>query len=433
MFHKYVLSRVGSNTRKILGNSSWMLFEQISRMLLGLFVGVLIARHLGPMEFGNLSFLQAYISLFSIISALGLNRIVVRELVNVSGDAEKEKEIIITAFCMRVSAAVVLFVVCVAVGVIFNQSRMDYIFIISFSLFFTPFETFELLFQARTNSRPVACARSIVFFGSAVLKMILLFLGAGLQVFVVMCLVDVILSAVAVKITYKMKWGALYFNQFNFKAAKNMLTESWSEIIAAFSGMLFMRIDQIMLANLAGPDAVGVFSAASKISEMWYFVPVAIVASAFPTIVASREHGDALYWKRLGRLMNALVGLSYVVLIITFSSAAYFIPLVYGADYVESVPVLYIHIWCGLMVCFAQVSGAWLVNEKKIRLNLFRNVLGAVINLVLNFALIPVYGPVGAAIATMLSFMFAYFIFDLFYPPMKKMGLLKLRSLLLAA
>lgn len=422
-----------ANVRRILFNSGWLIGEQALRMLVGLFVGAWIARHLGPTDFGTLTFLQAFASLFTIIGTLGLNRIVVRELVTVQGDAQQEQRLLATAFLLRLLAAVVLFAFCLAIGIGFDQARPVYIAVIACSVFFTACETFDLAFQARTHARPVVLARSASFFVSAILKIALLASGAGLGAFVLMCLIDVALSGGAVILTYCGHWGRPTLRCFDAATARKMLGESWSEIIAAFSGMLFMRVDQIMLANMTGLDTVGVFSAAAKLSEIWYFLPVALVSSAFPSVIASRAEGDAVYWKRLGRLLNFLVALSYGVLVCVLFGASSVVSMIYGSGYADSVPVLYVHIWCGLMVCFAQVSGAWLVSERMTRINLVRNLCGAILNLALNWFLIPRYGAMGAAVATLSSFVFAYFLLDFLHPALRRMGMLKLKSLFLAA
>lgn len=422
-----------TSVRRILFNSGWLIGEQALRMLVGLFVSAWVARHLGPTDFGTLTFLQAFAGLFTIVGTLGLNRIVVRELVAAQGEVRQEQCLVVTAFLMRMLAAVILFAFCLAVGIGFDQARPAYIAVIACSVFFTACDTFELAFHARVHARPVVLMRSVSFFISSALKVVLLAWEAELGAFVVMCLVDVALSGVAVILAYRGSWGWPPLRSFKVSVAGAMFGESWSEIIAAFSGMLFMRVDQIMLANMVGLDAVGIFSAAAKLSEIWYFLPVAIVSSAFPAVIESRAGGDAIYWRRLGRLLNVLVALSYGILAIVLLGAPVVVSMIYGSGYAESVAVLYVHVWCGLMVCFAQVSGAWLINERMTRINLVRNLCGAGLNLVLNWILIPLCGVMGAAIATLSSFVFAYLLFDFMHPSLRRMGVLKLKSLLLAA
>ena len=422
-----------AGVKKILFNSGWLISEQIVRLLVGLFVSVWIARHLGPTDFGTLTFLQAFASLFIIIGTLGLNRIVVRELVVANGDANQEQCLLSTVFLLRLFAACILYIVSLAIGIGFDQAQPAYIAVVTCAVFFTTCETFDLSFQSRVNARPVVLARSVGFFISSALKIVLLASGAKLGSFVIMCLADNVISGLAVILAYRGYLGKLPIRSFKVSLAYAMLGESWSEIIAAFSGLLFMRLDQIMLANMLDTNAVGIYSASAKLSEIWYFLPVAIVSSAFPAVIASREEGANVYWRRLGSLLNFLVALFYAVLMFVYIYASDLIPMIFGDGYTKSVAVLHVHIWCGLMVCFAQVSGAWLVNEKMIRFNLMRNLTGAMLNFALNCILIPYYGALGAAIATMSSFVCAYFLFDFFHPSLRRMGMLKLKSLIFAA
>lgn len=431
---KFADGKQVSNIRRIVYNSGWLICEQMLRMLFGFFIGAWVARYLGPDEFGVLTFLQAFISLFTIIGTLGLNRIVVRELVVVQDNAQQSLSLLTTAFFLRITAAVVLFALCLILGFSFGQSRPLYISIIACSIFFNACETtFELAFQARTFMRPVVIARAVVFFVSAAIKIGLLLANAGLTAFVLMCLIDVAFSACAVVLAYVMNFRAPRLKYFDWEMARNMLRESWSEIIAGFSNMLFMRVAQIMLANMSSVESVGIYAAAVKLAEIWYFLPVVLVSSAFPTIVKSRSIDEKAYWRNLGRLLNFLAAGTYVVLLLVLLWASDIIHMVYGASYAASVQVLYIHVWCGLLVCFAQVSGAWLISEKLTSINLMRNILGAAVNLVVNFLVIPGYGAMGASCSALISFFIAFFAFDFFHPKMRKMGIMKAKSLLLMA
>lgn len=164
--------------------------------------------------------------------------------------------------------------------------------------------------------------------------------------------------------------------------------------------MIYMKIDQIMLGQMAGDEAVGIYSAAVRISEVWYFIPMMIVASVFPTIMEAKKGSDELYYQRLQSLYDLMVWLSVgVALPMTFLSSTV-VTLLFGEAFLQSGPLLAIHIWASVFVFLGVASGQSFLVEGRQILFLQRTVLGSVINIVLNMFLIPMHGPLGAAIAT---------------------------------
>ena len=83
-----------------------MFAEKILRMIVGLFVGVWVARYLGPANFGLFSYVQSFVGLFSVIATLGLDDIVVRELVK---DNSRSNELLGTAFGLKIIASLSAF------------------------------------------------------------------------------------------------------------------------------------------------------------------------------------------------------------------------------------------------------------------------------------------------------------------------------------
>jgi len=189
-----------------------------------------------------------------------------------------------------------------------------------------------------------------------------------------------------------------------------------------------MRSGQLMLESMRGAGDVGIYSAAARLSEAWNFIPVSLVASAFPKIVQSRPN-TALYYTQISRLMVALVTLAYLAGIAATLLSDPVVRWLYGETYAASAPVLSVHIWCGLLVGFGTVSGSWLLAERKLMLNLQRTVLGLIVSVLLNLVLIPRFGPIGAAWATFFAMVSAYYVFDLLHPATRHMFIIKTRAL----
>jgi O-antigen/teichoic acid export membrane protein len=165
-----------------------------------------------------------------------------------------------------------------------------------------------------------------------------------------------------------------------------------------------MKIDQVMLGEMVGDSAVGIYATAVKISELWYFIPSAIAGSVFPKIVSSRENAsEEVYRERMQAFYDAVALLSYLVIIPVTLSAEPLIKLIFGAEYAESASILQVHIWAFLFVALGTAQGKWLVTENFTKFSMLTAILGAFFNVSLNAFVIPTYAGLGAAWATLLA------------------------------
>jgi PST family polysaccharide transporter len=418
--------------RRLLSNSGWMMGEQLFRLVTGLVVGVWMARSLGPVEFGELSYALAFSAVFGIVGTLGLNRILVRELVSAGSDTGAVGRLVSTTFAMRLAAALALYLLCLAMAWATHGGGTALVAIIAAGFFFSASDCIELYFQSRVQGRTTARVRMVSFLAVTAFRVGLLLAGAGPVAFATAALIEFAAAALVLQLALRRSGGVrLLGTAPDWRLGARLLSESWPEIIAGFSGLLFIRLDQIMLQHLAGPSAVGNFAVAARLSEAWYFVPIAIIASTFPSIVACRETDRRVYLKRIQLLMAGLCAISYVAAALATLLAGPAIRLMFGTQYEQAAAILSIHIWSGLFVSLGLASGSWIMAERRVRLNLYRNLAGLAANIALNLALIPRFGALGAACATLASLVIAYMLFDLFVPSMHEIRRGKLRALLI--
>lgn len=390
-----------------------MFAEQILRMVAGLLVGIWVARYLGPTQFGMFSYALAFVAVFGSIAKLGLDGIVVRDLVN---EPDKRDVYLGTAFWLKLVGAVFTLGV-VSLATLFtsnNQTTNFYIFIIASGVVFQSFEVIDFYFQSKVLSKLVSLCKMTQLLLSSLLKLYFVFTGADLFWFVVVSLVDQATLAVTLYIAYRYQKLGSFYRHFDLMTANNLLKDSWPLIFSGLVVMIYMRIDQVMIKEMLGDREVGLYSAAVRLSEVWYFIPMVITSSLFPAIVSAKKVSKELYYTRLQRLYTFMVWIAIgIALPMTFLSD-WLVTLLYGEVYREAGRVLMIQIWAGIFVSLGVISGSWLTSENLPSLAFYRTFLGMTINITLNFVLIPVYGMIGAAIATVISYMFAGFVFDLF-------------------
>ncbi len=414
--------------RRYFFNTSWVFGEQVLRIFAGLFVGVYVARYLGPDQFGIYSYVTAFVALFGAIAKLGLDGIVVRDLIN---HPDKRDTYLGTAFWLKlIGALFTLVILAIAVQFTSNEATTNlYIFIIASGFIFQSFEVVNFYFQAKVLSKYVSAAKLSQLALSSVLKLYFIFIQADLFWFVLVSLIDQVSLAVSLTFAYwRYKVGS-FLGRFCAGTAKAMLMNSWPLILSGIAVMLYMRIDQIMIKEMLGEREVGLYSAAVRLSEAWYFVPTIITTSLFPAIVNAKKIDQKLYSQRLQRLVSVIVWMAIAIALPMTFLSNWVVGLLYGAAYSEAGPVLMIHIWAGVFVALGVTSSSWLLNENLQQIALYRTLSGAIANIILNLIFIPSYGVTGAAIATVISYMIAGFAFDLFSSKTRMMFFLKLNAL----
>jgi len=395
-------------------NISWLFAEKILRMVVGLFVGVWVARYLGPEKFGLLSYAQSFVGLFTAIATLGLDGIVVRELVK---DESRRDELIGTAFWMKVVGAfAVIAVLAIAVNFTSNNHQTNIlIFIIASATIFQSFNVVDMYFQSKVMSKYVVFANIISLFISSLVKIALILNNAPLVAFAwVVAFDSCVLASGFVYFFIKKSHLNVQYLKFKGKTALLLLKDSWPLILSGMVVAIYMKIDQVMIKEMLGSEEVGQYAAAVRLSESLYFIPMVVSSSLFPAIINSKKKSEDLYYSLLQKLYDFMVWLAVAIALPMTLLSDWIIILLYGDQYSQASGVLMIHIWAGIFVGLGVAASKWVLNENFLRNALIRTVLGAIINIVLNYFLMRKFGIQGVAISTLISYFFVNY-FSLFF------------------
>jgi len=401
--------------------------EQLLRLLAELTVGIWVARYLGAEQFGLLSYALAFVAIFGVFARLGLDSITVRDLVNRPDQADR---ILATAFWLKLGGGVLAFmalVIALAAISVDAVTRL-YVAIIAIGMIFQSMEVVVFYFQSRVLSKHVSVAKLIQLGLSSLMKIYLVAVEASLEWFVLVSLIDQVVLAGSYYVAFRLWMPKIDFRFFDRVVAKQLLGDSWPLIFSGLVVMIYMRIDQIMIKEMMGNRAVGIYSVAVRLSEVWYFVPMVITASVFPSIVNAKKKNEALYYARLQRLYSLMVAIAVAVAVPTTFIGDWLVVSLYGEEYRLAGDVLKINIWAGIFVFLGVASGSWLANENLQYLDFFRTFSGAVANVLLNLVLIPAHGLIGAAVATVISYMIAGFLFDVFNGRTRQLFLMKVAA-----
>jgi len=399
-----------SGIRKYFANTSWLLGERILRMGVSLFVGIYVARFLGPEKFGLLSYALGFVMLFGTIASFGLNEILVRELLQ---EKTQIKELLSTAFFIRVFGFLMMGCIIIFALQFTNDDKYTHLMItiITLSIFFQSFNVIDCYFQSQVQSKYVVIVQFIQLLITSLIKIFLIINKATLIWFAIVFLIDQALLAILLLSIYR--WKKEWFSVFSvrWKLAKQLFTNAWPLIFSGMMVSIYMKIDLIMIKEMLDAKAVGIYAAAVKLCEVLYFLPVVVMSSLFPAVVEARKKDLIVYRKQVYRIYEIMIGATAIVAIITTFLADWIVNILYGSIYQEAATILQIYIWAFVFVSLGVVSSKYLVAENLEIYAMYRSILGAIINITLNWYLIPIYGIKGAAIATLITQIFVAYLF----------------------
>jgi polysaccharide transporter, PST family len=430
MFSKIIKIQDGFNLnlRQIITNTVWLMADNVLRMGVGLFVGVWVARYLGPQQFGLLNYSIAFVGLFNVIAKLGVDSIAIRDLVR---DISARDEILGTAFSLKLMGGIISFVMAIGTLSLMPSATQNLWItgVIALGLVFQIFDVIDFWFQSQVKSKYIVYAKNSAYILASIIKILLIQAKAPLIFFAIITLGEIVFSAIGLVIVYRLSGYFFKAWKFNFALAKNLLKDSWPNILAGFSIAIYMRVDQLMLGSMVGDEAVGTYSVGVRLAEIWYFMPVAISSSINPAIIQAKQDGEENYYGRIQKALNLLVILTYGVSIGTAFLAKPLITLLYGSQFMDASSTLAIYVWAGVFVSLGLIKGIWITTEGMMRFGFITTMLGAGLNVLLNFLLIPRYGGTGAAAATVISYGFSDYLILLIYPSSRKIGFMMTKAL----
>lgn len=416
---------------KIIKNSSWLVIDKIFTMLIGMFITAVIARYFGPEEFGLFNYALAFTALFTALSTLGMETLTVKTIVDKEYD---EGTILCTSFCLRVLGGITLTILSVMIIRLiepFDNKLHILVLIMSFTMLIKSFEVIEYWIQAYQEAKISSIIRISVYLITAILKLTLVFFRGNVIHYALIYSLDGIIVGIALIISYfkirqdKSNW------KFDFSYAKNILSRSWYLILSGLMVTLYMRIDQVMLGVIMPTKTeLGIYSAAVRIAEMWYFVPMALITSFKPVIMSKKKTNEESYINSVQFLyiIVSWIGIGFGIFILLFSKSI--VGILYGTEYLKAATVLLISVWAGTFAMLGSARSIWLICEGLQKYTLLYTFIGLIINILLNYLVIPILGAYGAAIATLISQFIANVVVLAFFKNTRISSIMILKSFL---
>lgn len=388
---------------KLLANLNWLFADKVLRLLGGLFIGAWIARYLGPEQFGVLNYAIAFVALFGIVAKLGMDQIVVRNLTN---QPEMEGEILGTVFALKFIVALIVLAAVIVIAFVTHPTDKTFVYLVSIiaiGMIFNVFDALDIYYQSHVMSRYTVIARSLSFIGFSAIRIILILKQYPVEYFAVTTTLELALSGLILAIIYKRKHLSAIRWVFKKEIMVSLLKDGWPLILSSALIIIHTRIDQVMIGQLLGKTDVGIYSVAIRLSDVWLFIPIMIIQTITPYMIKLKERDLAVYNMRLIQLYSIMFWLGILVGISSIIFGKFLITILFGHAYEAAYMPLVLTIWTGIFISQAMARSIWMINENRQGYRLAINLIAVLINISLNWYLIPIYGVIGASVASLFS------------------------------
>lgn len=414
---------------RVFANMQWLVVERIIQMMIALVINMITARYLGVDNYGIINYVASFVSFFTPICSLGLEVIIVRELID---HPKKQGQIIGTAMGMRMLSSILSMIAILLVLTILNPGdkvMLIVAFLESLILIFNTADLFEFWYQSRLESKESVKMKLAAYFLVAIYKILILLFHKSIYWFAVTNTLDMVCVYILLMLSYKRNGGQKL--RFSFKLGKNMLKISYNFIISGVMVAIYAQMDKIMLGQMLDTTAVGLYSVGIYICNLWTFIPNAIITSLRPGIMQAKGYSEDIYIKKLKQMYALILWISilYAILVCVFSK--YIIWILYGKDFLGARQPMMIAVWyCGFSL-IGSARDVWIICEGYQKYSKWFAAAGAITNFILNALLIPILGMNGAAIATLTTQIMTGFIVTLFFKDTRENNRLFLEALLL--
>lgn len=411
-----------------LFSGSWLLFEQILRVLISSIYIFLLAGYLGPSDFGIFVYTLTILSIFKVVINFGIEDILVKFF---GEDLKSPWPYLSSSFYIKLLINFILILIFIFVYYLEKQDNF-LIYSLIILLFFNLFSSFEVIgfyYESQLAGKKIAfCKLGQLFFATG-FKIYLLINQYDLIFFIIAFGLEFLLIGLFYCISIRKSIMKILSISFDKKILYSVLIESSGYLFISILGVLFIRIDQLMVQYLLDYEQLGYFGLSIRFTDVLFLLPVIFAKTIFPLMI-EKSKDEMAYNKFLKDIFIASVWISTIIIMIILILGKLIINNYFSdTSYINSYYVLVIYIWALIPYFYNQITYRWLMINNKIKSNLIRLICSLMVNFLMNLILIPKYGIYGSATATLFSFIFLSFIMDLTFANSRKLFFIKCQSL----
>lgn len=408
-------SRTSNTKKKVISNVIWATTGKVTTLISALFVGILVARYLGPEQYGIMNYVISIVTLFTVFAQFGMDNIIIREL------SKKDfplNQILGTALKIRIVLAIITILIIAAYTLGFSEDKKTsyMIMIYSLSMIFQCFDVIKHYFTSIVENKEVVKSEIVRTIFSAGIKILLLLVDAPLIMFILALVLDFIVLSSGYLLAYKKKgldmkeWG------YNKEIAKYLLKNSFPLLISGGAVVIYQRIDQVMIANILDNKELGIFSTAASFVSVILFIPQILSSTISPILVRSHKENNEKYNKEAYKFISITTWCVILISLLIFFISYPLIRYTYGIEYIAGIPVLKILVFKSIAMCLSSTTGQLIIIENIQKYAAIRNIIACIVCIVSNSILIPKYGIIGSAWSAIITVVFQGWLANLFIP-----------------
>lgn len=408
---------MGISNNTIIKNTTWIVVSKALQSLIALIIGTISARYLGPSNYGLINYASSLVAFVLPISQLGLRNILVEQIVS---HPEREGKTIGTALVMSMIASLFCIAGCIAFASIANAGERDTVKVCtlySISLIFQMSEMIEYWYQAKLLSKYTSLVSLAAYTIVAGYRTYLLVTQKSIYWFAMTNTMDYFLISIALFVLYR-KLGNQKLS-FSVSLAKKLFAVSRYYIVSGMMVTIFSQTDKIMIKMLVNNAENGYYSTAVTCAGLTSFVFAAMIDSMRPVIFEGKKNDQDLFNKNMTRLYSFVIYMALGQSVIVTLLARPIVLILYGDAYIASASILRLVTWYSAFSYMGSVRNIWVLANGKQRYLWIINLTGALLNIVGNFALIPVFGAEGAACASVITQFFTNYVLCLIMKPIR--------------
>jgi PST family polysaccharide transporter len=413
---------------KYLNSFIWMTIDKLIRMPIVLYVSILIARNLGPYQYGNLVWISSLFIIILAVSSLGLQNIVITEVLQ---RPKLRHKFLAACFQLQLISAVTcyLFVVTLALLGDYDEIIQQSIVIYFIVLIFKSIDFIIYWYEADSQIYRNVIIQLLATLVAANFYFILMERNASLIDFIYVIIFENFLIF-SLYIFSARKWLlTIKLNNVNLKINGYLISKSMPLMLSIIAIAIYTRLDSLFIAYYLGAVSAGIYSASQRLVEIFYFPSVVIVTAFYPLASKYFRIKYNKYYDYTQVLLTLLIYIGlFVTLLLTFFSGDLVIFL-YGTDFIYSSNILLISCWTLSFVYLGLIGTRWYVDHNLNYYAFERILYGLIINVFLNYLLIPNFGLKGAAVSSLIMHTFIGLIYDCFRISTRPLFIMKINAL----
>lgn len=418
-----------STRQRIFSNVAWAFSGKIVSLASVLIVGILVARYLGPAQYGLLNYVISYVAIFTIISNFGLDDIEVREM---SKADAKCRIVIWTSMRLRFCLASITYLLIAVTAYLHHSSNPEtfrFVLVYGLTVFPMSLNTVRNYFTSQLLNKHIVKAEIIRTVICSLLKIILLYIKAPLFWFVLTSAIDIFIVSGGYYLSLRSHKKELCTYAIDKSLTKYLLVEAFPLMLSSSAIVIYQKIDQVMIGDMLDEASVGYFATAGRFADLVIFIPIVICQTLTPLLVkAKSEKSTDAYSLNQRIFVSAILWSSISIALAMSLSSALLIRLTFGQSYLASIPILQIMAWKAVGTALATSSGQLIIIDHAQKWTAIRNAIGCAVCVAMNLIVIPIYGTIGSAIATVVTVLFAGFISNAIIPAYRKYFAIQLKA-----